>query len=280
MKKFIAILFLVVECLVNNVQCNEFDLQKNYSQLSPQEPFALFDLCLSQDEIDILQSISADESINNETTVLNVFGTLNQFEYKVIEFLKSLGNSDEDSQISAKIIDKIVKNCLNTLGFESAWITIRFFKKNSSYDIPRWHIDSESLYKPKKGYLCKIACALKGPSTIFSYVPDAVRKALFNVQSNMRSKAYASKVGTREQRERAIRSDLDDALQSYEMLSAQPGQGAVFIMGNENTGAVHSEPAMPEDRIFMSIVPGSHEQIQELYKNWHIIIENRFKSKK
>ena len=51
----------------------------------------------------------------------------------------------------------------------------------------------------------------------------------------------------------------------------------MFIMGDKTIGAIHSEPKIDESRIFISIVPGSHDQIQELYNRWHAIIQGRFK---
>lgn len=50
---------------------------------------------------------------------------------------------------------------------------------------------------------------------------------------------------------------------------AQIGDGVVFIVGDEDFSAVHSESPIYSDRLFISIVPGTKKQIQELYDKWN-----------
>ena len=267
-------LLLAIIFIFNDVACQQSELQQKYSELSKAQPFALFDLNLSQEEINILESLTIHEPINDKPMVLNCYGNLDQFECKVSEFLQSFGNSLEDSKIAAKIIYKIAKNCCQSMGVDEAWIAIRAFKKNNLYDIARWHIDSERLYTPRPDHiLYKIACALKGDSTLFCNVSNDMRSQYLA----MRSKSYVDKKKSREQAASAIRMNIAEFLQDLDVEFANAGQAAIFIMGDEKTGAIHSEPVMDKDRIFMSIIPGNHQQIQELYHNWHQVIANRFK---
>lgn len=43
----------------------------------------------------------------------------------------------------------------------------------------------------------------------------------------------------------------------------------LFIVGDPNAVAVHSEQPINHDRLFISILPGTNEQIQELFDRWH-----------
>ena len=269
-----SFLFVIAGLTFNHGICQQSELQKKHDQLSKDQPYALFDLGLTSYEIDILESLIINEPIDDKPIVLNYYGDLEQFESQVSDFLQSFGNSEDDSFVAAQIIYKIVKNCCEQMGVDEAWIAIRAFKKNHAYDIARWHIDSERLYTPQRGaILYKIACAFKGDSTIFCDVSDKVRTKYLT----MRSQSYVKIKGTREQAAALIRGDIAKLLRSHKVISASRGQGAIFIMGDEKTGAIHSEPVMDKDRIFMSIIPGTHEQIQDLYKNWHQVIANRFK---
>ena len=274
-KKLIQIfLFVITGLTFNHGICQESELRQKYAKLSKDQPYALFDLGLSPEEIYLLESLIIDEPIDDKPIVLNYYGDLEQFESQVAVFLQSFGNSQVDSEVAAQIIYKIVKNCCASMGVNEAWVAIRAFKKNHLYDVARWHIDSERLYTPQRGaILYKIACAFKGDGTLFCDVSDKVRTKYLT----MRSQSYVKTKGTREQAAALIRGDIAKLLKGYKVTSASKGQGAIFIMGDEKTGAIHSEPVMDKDRIFMSIIPGTHEQIQDLYKNWHQVIANRFK---
>jgi hypothetical protein len=42
----------------------------------------------------------------------------------------------------------------------------------------------------------------------------------------------------------------------------------IFIVGNTEKALIHSEPPMTEERIFISILPGTEKQIENLKKRW------------
>ena len=50
--------------------------------------------------------------------------------------------------------------------------------------------------------------------------------------------------------------------------AALEGQATMFVVGDEQRAAVHSEPPITIERIFMSILPGTHAQIAELRERW------------
>ncbi|MBA2653296.1 MAG: hypothetical protein H0U73_13690 [Tatlockia sp.] len=47
----------------------------------------------------------------------------------------------------------------------------------------------------------------------------------------------------------------------------QVNYGNIFIIGDKDSAAIHSEPHIDSDRLFISVVTGSKEQIHEHYEN-------------
>lgn len=255
----------------NHLECVDHDLQKKVSQLTVEHPFAFFDLQISQQDLDLLQSLSigvSDEFKKHETIALNHYGTLDGYQHEIFEYLKSLGCDNDRALKAAEIMYNIVHDILISLDQPEAWIAIRSFKSNHSYDEPRWHID-ESLHTTDSGYSYKIIVALKGASTLLCNPSATVRAEFFKTRST------ASQ--SRNNATQSVRTRLANLLTNSIVLSAKKGQAAVFIMGSEKFGAIHSEPVINEPRIFMSIVPGNHDQITELYNKWHTLIANRFR---
>ncbi len=272
MKKIMRALFFLIFGLHNFVVCEKSEFQNQLAQLSAEKTFDFFDLNLSPQDIEIVQSIVIDEANSfdkHETIALNYYGNLDGYLQKVTDFLKKFGNSQEDSLAAAQVMYKIIENCLTLSDCPEAWIAIRVFKKNKTYHEVRWHID-ESLYKTDSKYSYKLTCVLKGASTLLCDVSDETRTEFFKIQAN---KSQQRQYHTT----KSVRSRLADLLQSHTTYQAEFGQGIMFIMGDKTIGAIHSEPAIDEPRIFISIVPGSHDQIQELYNRWHVIIQGRFK---
>ena len=257
--------------IFHNLVCIDFDLQKKASQLTVAHPFAFFDLQLSQQDLDLLQSLPigvSQEFQKHETIALNHYGNLDGYQRKIFDYLISLGCDDEQAKKAAEIMYNIAHDVLISLDQPEAWIAIRSFKSNHSYDEARWHID-ESLYTSDCGYSYKIIVALKGASTLLCDAPATVRAEFFKIKSTA---SYDRNHSTQ-----SVRTRLANILQNCVVLSAKKGQAAVFIMGSEKFGAIHSEPVINESRIFMSIVPGSHQQITELHNKWHSLITNRFR---
>ena len=72
----------------------------------------------------------------------------------------------------------------------------------------------------------------------------------------------------RELQEQDARAKLAELLDPAKAVTASSGQGTIFIVGAD-FAAVHSEPPIKEQRLFISIVPGSQTDIEELDKRWN-----------
>lgn len=223
------------------------EIRNSIYQMSPQRPFVTFDMKLTCDDINCLNNLRID--IYDE---YDNYGNLDSFNDALNTFLKSLGNEIEASNTATSLILNLVNQVLVASGKETAWITLRASPKSTAFDIPRWHTDGYfyNLDVEERDEQYKVIIVLKGPQTLFYDLPSDMRE-MFNVL--------------------CLRDDRDALAQMLDITqstSAQLYHGAIFIVGADYS-AVHSEPAIHEDRLFLSILPGSKKQIEELYNRWH-----------
>lgn len=223
------------------------EIQTAIKALSSSRSFAYYDLHLSEDEKSAVNALKI-----NKTDSYNNYGNLNVLESEVREFIKALSKGNEtNAKEIAGLIVRLVNEIIQASGRETAWVAVRAFTPTSEYDVPRWHTDGY-YFEPYSGDPYKFAVTLKGPSTLFYRLPDNRREEFYVLwrkgteQNDYNRQAFADMLG-----------------QSKEAISiAQLYQGVVFIVGSHNA-AVHSEPPIKEERLFISILPGSKTQIKE-----------------
>jgi hypothetical protein len=135
--------------------------------------------------------------------------------------------------------------------FPQRSLRLRSFTPTSEYDVPRWHQDGY-YYAPYEGNPYKFAITLKGPATLFYKLPPHLKENFLTLtREGMEKNGYN-------------RQALATLLKPFKEAAfiPQPYQGAVFIVGSEYA-AVHSEPPIHEERLFLSVLPGSKAQIKE-----------------
>lgn len=57
-----------------------------------------------------------------------------------------------------------------------------------------------------------------------------------------------------------------------EIVQGNNYQAGFFMVGSKHAG-IHSEPSFNFDRIFISVVPGTYDDIKELAKNWKTVLD-------
>ncbi|MBY0272199.1 MAG: hypothetical protein K2X02_02115 [Alphaproteobacteria bacterium] len=252
LKKFLYMYFFVNIFLVNvsltiENEKETREIQTAIKALGPSRSFVYYDLHLSENEKSAGNAlkISKTDSYNN-------YGNLNVLESEVREFIKTLGKvNNTNAKEVAGLIVRLVNEILQASEQETAWVAVRAFTPISEYDVPRWHTDGY-YFEPYSGDLYKFALTLKGSPTLFYRLPD-----------NKREEFYALRGKGTEQNDYNRQALADMLGQFKEAISiAHPYQGAVFIVG-PNNAAVHSEPPIKEERLFISILPGSKTQIKE-----------------
>ena len=225
------------------------EIQTAIKALSPSRSFAYYDLHLSENEKSAVNALKI-----NKTDSYNNYANLNALGPEVGEFIKTLGlgkGNETNAKEVARLIVRLVNEILQASGEETAWVAVRAFTPTSEYDVPRWHTDGY-YFEPYSGAPYKFALTLKGPPTLFYRLPN-----------NKREEFYTLECKWTEQNDYNRQALADTLGQPKEIISiAQPYQGAVFIVGSNNA-AVHSEPPIKEERLFISILPGSKMQIKE-----------------
>lgn len=223
-------------------------LQEQLPFLTPTQPFINFDVGLSDTDKKLLQEIR----FNNQGSYY-AFDNFYEIVPEVTRLLKSLGNSEHISSRTAKIIYDIVIQVLSTLNHCAAWVSIRCFTKQDTYIMPRWHTDHEVPMIYQIGFKYKLTCTLKGPGTIFCNASEALRKQ-FN---EIRNPSFLTDPITR--------VALYHLLKTSIIQTAQPYQATLFLIGDH--AAIHSEPNIDEDRLYLGILPGTKEQIKKMFGN-------------
>ncbi len=235
---------------------------------SSTESFVPFDLGLTEENKQFLQdlNVGSQKSYDN-------FGHLEDTEQEHVEFFKSMGNDQDQAQSAATIISNMIRSSLQKLEAETAWISIRAFKSDDAYNVPRWHTDGY-YYLPYSGSQRKVATALKGPGTLFCKVSEDVRAKIDQIQSEPFRGLTEKEVKSLTKAEleamtKRSRMKLAELLENHPIVQLPAGEGMLWIVGDQHLAAVHSEPPIHEDRLFISILPGTHDQIKELHDTWH-----------
>lgn len=259
MKKILLYLFFMGFFHHSFSTCHEIMVSEKISnaliKLSPETPFIIFDLTLSSADLNDLKKLKI-----NSTLEYNNYGDLESLQSGISDFLLSLGNSLEIANSVSKLITKIIIHSLIGSRRETAWIVLRAFTHTDEYDIPRWHTDGTFYTSMSMQY--KIVMALKGPQTLF--YPKALFETLSDQMQNEFHFLSDGKDGPKENR--IAQAKILDASQ---IISSSLNQGALFLVGDN--GALHSEPPINEERLFLSILPASKEEIYEWYRNCHSI---------
>ena len=222
------------------------EVKTSLKKLNSNKPFTNFNIKLSHEEINNLSNIRIDTP-----KVYDNFGKLDNLTNELDEFIKSLNqNNNRVSQSIATLIKELVNDV--TLGFEkaTAWVTVRASIATDLWDIPRWHTDGY-YYSPYIGEQYKVVITLKGSASLFYPLSHDLREKFYSLQFDPEN--------------RETIANMLDVTQSFSALPMQ--EGTIYIVGT-NYSAVHSEPPIHEERLFLSIVPGNKSEIQELYNNW------------
>lgn len=223
--------------------------------------FAFVDLGLTQEELDLFDKIIIEDCIQYDR-----FGNLSLLSEEIPNFLRDIGNDDPVLiQSITDIICKITSNVMQAFQNQTAWVLIRSSVPHPFFDMPRWHMDGY-YYSPMYGPQYKFATALKGNPTLFYPLEPTERNAYLTFHQEFWEGFILEDIGKwlqKLEKERAIVNQIFDIKVAQ---SPKRGWGAFFIVGDPKLSALHSEPKIDSDRLFIAILPGHESQIEEFYQ--------------
>lgn len=165
-------------------------------------------------------------------------------------------------------------NFLAQTNMSNYWITIRASKPTHDFDIPRWHTDRPFFDSESDGLVTwKLCTTLVGPGTLFLARGSKARAIRSQTRRSIRKSEAASHqcsvvrcLGCAGMQE-VVREKLAEKLAAFEVVQPNQGQFAFFRVGDDQ-GAVHSEPPIPCDRVFINVVPGEEKDLRNLMSRW------------
>lgn len=230
---------LIISGLDKNVHY-EVALKK----LSTPNSFAFCDLGLTDTELELFKQMTINKCDNYDQ-----FGSIEQLSKELPLFLEKAGANPQLTVQASTVICKITNNVLVAQNAQTAWVALRTYTPNDLFNVPRWHVDG-NYYEPYNSNLPKFAVTLKGDSTLFYNATDGERKDVMSFSAD---------------EERVF---LSSRLDTNKIKVPTLGVGTFFIVGDSMRAAVHSEPQIKQERLFLSMVCGSNEQIAELKTRW------------
>jgi hypothetical protein len=232
---------------------------------NPLNNHLLFDIAYTKKELKYI-----DNFIISNRSSFNFYGDKDNFsDDKLNTFLTNIGPND-DISILNNIINKLINKITKAYNTNYIWITIRITLPNHIFDIKRWHKDGPFFTNPERINQTKFVTVLKGPGTLF----HTKSKLIDELYGKYRLKKFAEYdklniINTIDQTiEMKYRKIFISKFKHIKYKQLKNNQGLIFITGNNyndvKDGLLHSEPKADEPRFFISILPGTKEEITKL----------------
>lgn len=213
-----------------------------------EERIVSLDLNLTAEERESIRNLK----IESDTSHLNYFGNVdsNDLSSNLDLYLKSIGeNSEETIERVSRLIKRIAEGLARHFNTKFVWIDSKSMLPNDYFITPRWHTDAK-FYNPLTAY--KLVMAIKGPQTRFGSTAESEKFVQLSIEENK------EKHGSEE--DMRIRKELDLIVNEVQMPSKE--NPTLYLVSSDDA-YIHSEPHIDEERIFIAIVAGTEEEINE-----------------
>jgi hypothetical protein len=235
---------------------------KNHIQY-PKKSFIKFPLHFSKEEKEVISKINID----NDST-FDHYGLFEKINISDIEiFLEKIGKNNKNNckkltKIIIKICNDIKQNCKDDQN--ALWLTIRVKMPTRNFEIPRWHSDGRfyNIFTQKEiDIQWKFLTTLIGPGTRLCEPSFSIKKKLYKMKDPVDRKDQKLYI---EHKQKKVK-----LLSKTEKFQLTNNEGAIIIAHNNlkddiKYRTIHSEPDITEPRLFISILPGSIDEISEL----------------
>ncbi|KAL2174869.1 uncharacterized protein P884DRAFT_286994 [Thermothelomyces heterothallicus CBS 202.75] len=180
-------------------------------------------------------------------------------------------------------------------GVHHYWLTLRASKPTHDFDTARWHTDDD-FFEPPRGagstsddsssssnssssstrIRWKLCGTLQGPGTLFAadgrLARGVMRRARERARRAEAARPHACAVvrcAACGRTGEAVREEARAGLAGAPVAqTASGGAEIAFFRLGERDGAVHSEPPIDRDRVFVNVVPGTEADLRALMARW------------
>jgi hypothetical protein len=194
------------------------------------------------------------------------FGELDLLEKTARLALADQGQGESPATaVFVSSVSRLTHSTIKAIGCETAWVCLRTFMPETEFTA-RWHRDGRFFIAEDDPVVQhKAVFALKGRLSLFTTIEEGIMAQFDEVERRL-SAAYSAKDKSAIV---AIQAELNAFVRPANIVRLQaPHQGALFNVGIPERAGVHSEPEFDSARWFMSVVPGSREQILALKQRW------------
>ena len=218
-----------------------------------------FDVGLTAEEKDSIDKLR----IETQLPQFNFYGPINDGVTEALSaYLSGLGENSEETKTNiSKLVARITEGMIKDFDAESAWVMLRSFLPNDEYKLPRWHKDGR--YFASKERVYKLIFSIKGAPTRLGKATDAEKFEQLEKESSenfVTNRISSDNPKKFEDEGIRIRKELELVVKEIEPLEV--GHAAMYLIGDKDA-VIHSEPLIDEPRIFMSVIVGSQDQINE-----------------
>ena len=227
---------------------------------NPKKSYKIIKLNIDKNIINILNEINI-----NIDNIFDYFGESKILDCnKLKDFLINIGNNNiKDVNQITKFIKKLLFKICNKFNKDFCWLTIRISKNKENskenklrdYDIPRWHIDGR--YYNNESIQYKFILTLKGPSTLIINPNNKIRKKFLQILDKDNDR-----INIRLERNKIVKNE--SIIKVKTLIN-----GLITMSNNSDLATIHSEPPIHEDRIFISILPMTIDEIDQLKLRWN-----------
>lgn len=214
------------------------------------------DLSLTPEEKESIQKFKVEKNIAD----FNYWGSVSDENLPQVlkHYLNEIGeNSEATVEIITRLMARIAEGVARHFNTKFVWIESRSFLPNNTFETSRWHSDGK-YFAPYTTY--KLVAAIKGPQTRFGDTSEPEKFVELSIAENKEKHGSAEDI--------RIRKEID-AIVSEVHLPAK--ENATVYLASGDDAFIHSEPLINEERLFISVIPGSEEEINE----WRIRMEKK-----
>lgn len=232
---------------------NEDNIKK-YLELM--DSYKIFDINYTQKEKESINNINIKKNKNYTATNID----------KLKDFFKEIGdNKDDNIKNIINIIQKLIDTLLKAYNVNSYWLIVRSSYNDPYFDIPRWHCDGYYfLNKDKSQLQTKFVTTLKGQNTLVLETTPEEKEYYYTLQNH--KDTFITDIATLEMENRKhIAKNIKG-----KQIDINNNQGIIFVAGDKNKCLIHSEPIHDRERIFISILPGSKKDIDDMLERMNI----------